>query len=170
MLLLARLKSCPADGHPHHFSAFNGKVMPGVMYADLYHRGQGGYSGYGLCQARVPGRKAPPRQHHRLRRYSERRNLALRNGIPTRHQPKSRKLRLETQGGLILRGITHKRDGIPVFRPPRHAQPAADLLSHELVKQATVSISIHSYDNNEVRSAGLGNLQVAASRKCRWAL
>jgi predicted alpha-1,2-mannosidase len=23
-----------ADGHPHHFSAFNGKVMPGVMYAD----------------------------------------------------------------------------------------------------------------------------------------
>jgi predicted alpha-1,2-mannosidase len=23
-----------AGGHPHHFSAFNGKVMPGVMYAD----------------------------------------------------------------------------------------------------------------------------------------
>jgi len=23
-----------ADGHPHHFSAFNGRVMPGVMYAD----------------------------------------------------------------------------------------------------------------------------------------
>jgi predicted alpha-1,2-mannosidase len=23
-----------ADGHPHHFSAFNGKVMPGLMYAD----------------------------------------------------------------------------------------------------------------------------------------
>jgi len=23
-----------ADGRPHHFSAFNGKVMPGVMYAD----------------------------------------------------------------------------------------------------------------------------------------
>jgi hypothetical protein len=41
------------------------------------------------------------------------------------------------------------------------AQLAADSLSQDLTKQATVSISIHSYDNNEVRSAGLGNLQIA---------
>jgi hypothetical protein len=32
------------------------------------------------------------------------------------------------------------------------------LVSQNLTKQATVSISIHSYDNNEVRSAGLGNI------------
>jgi hypothetical protein len=35
------------------------------------------------------------------------------------------------------------------------------LVSQNLTKQPTVSISIHSYDNNEVRSAGLGNLQIA---------
>jgi hypothetical protein len=43
----------------------------------------------------------------------------------------------------------------------RHLELAADLLSQDLTKQATVSISIHSYDNNEVRSAGLGNVLIA---------
>jgi outer membrane biosynthesis protein TonB len=57
----------------------------------------------------------------------------------------------------------------PLRAGTRQAQFGQWLISQNQTKQATVSISIHSYDNDEVRSAGLGNPQIAAIRKCRWA-
>src|ERR1700733_83690 len=53
--------------------------------------------------------------------------------------------------------------------PPPQAQSAPDYLPQKPPRQATVSISIHSYDNNHVRSAGLGILLIACLKKCRWA-